>query len=329
VRLDITLKRAWGQIGVSTRYTIHIPRQNTMHHNSPFPDDVVFERPVPDELRCLGLLPADMHFHTNHSDSTTRVLDALKLAGRLGIGLAITDHNGISGVLEAHRRKTGVSVVPGIEVSAEDGPHILLYFYTVDDLTDFYGKYVKEKRRTAPYVAIRATTQEILDAREDYPCIVSEAHPCGYFFLSQGVERCINGECLPQDIRTRFDALEVICGGMARAHNLNAVEIARKHHLGRTGGTDGHLLHDLGGVLTCGHGETVEDLLDAILRRKSIVIGHEKTIVQKAIMGTAVLPHHLPYAVPILRARWEQHLPRIRRYMHSRLNSGSNKDKKQ
>jgi len=37
-------------------------------------------------------------------------------------------------------------------------------------------------------------------------------------------------------------------------------------------------------------------------------------------MGTAVLPHHLLYTVPLLQARWEQGLPRIRRFVRSRLN---------
>ncbi len=289
--------------------------------------DVIFSRPLPDKLRRMGLLPVDMHFHTNHSDSPTRVKDALKLAARLGIGLAITDHNQVSGVLEAERLDSGVPVVPGIEVSANDGPHILLYFYSVADLQEFYRRHVERSRRSAPYVAIRLNTQEILDAREDYSCIVSEAHPCGYFFLSQSVERCIDGECLSRDIRSRFDAVEVICGGMAWAHNLKALQIAERNRLGRTGGTDGHLLHELGGVVTCAYTESVEELLDAILRRENLVIGHEKTIFYKTLMGTAILPHHIPYAVPILRARWEQNLPRIRRYVRS-LNGGSSSGKR-
>ncbi|MDI6718684.1 MAG: PHP-associated domain-containing protein [Methanomicrobiales archaeon] len=306
--------------------TMYLGREPMQH--TEVCSDVLFSRPVPAQLRCMGLLPVDMHFHTNHSDSPTRVKDALKLADRLGIGLAITDHNQISGVLEAVHLDTGVPVVPGIEVSASDGPHILLYFYSVADLQEFYRRYVERNRRSAPYVAIRLNTQEILDAREAYPCIVSEAHPCGYFFLSQSVERCIDGECLSRDIRSRFDAVEVICGGMARVHNLKALQIAERNRLGRTGGTDGHLLHELGGVVTCAQTESVDEFLDAIPRRENLVIGHEKTIFYKTLTGTAILPHHIPYAFPILRARWEQHLPRIRRYMHSRLNGGSGSVKK-
>ncbi|HIH85392.1 MAG TPA: phosphotransferase, partial [Methanoculleus sp.] len=36
-------------------------------------------------------------------------------------------------------------------------------------------------------------------------------------------------------------------------------------------------------------------------------------------MATAVLPHHLPYTLPILQARWEQELPRIRNFVQERL----------
>ena len=62
--------------------------------------DIIFQKPLPEEIRHLGLLPADLHFHTRHSDSPTRVRDALKLAARRGIGLAITDHNPVGGLSE-------------------------------------------------------------------------------------------------------------------------------------------------------------------------------------------------------------------------------------
>jgi hypothetical protein len=59
---------------------MQIPRQNIMQQNSPFQEDVVIARPDPDQIWSLGLLAADTHFHTNHSDSNTCVRDALKLA---------------------------------------------------------------------------------------------------------------------------------------------------------------------------------------------------------------------------------------------------------
>jgi len=107
---------------------------------------------------------------------------------------------------------------------------------------------------------------------------------------------------------------------MARSHNQKAAELATAHGLGRTGGTDGHLLHELGGVVTCAEADTAEEFLEAVRRRETVIIGHERPLVEKAVMGTAVLPHHLPYTVPILQARWEQSLPRIRKFVRTRLN---------
>lgn len=282
--------------------------------------DIIFEKPRAEEIRRLGLLPADLHFHTRHSDSVTSVRDALRLAARRGIGLAITDHNQTSGVVEAERLNPGVPLIPGIEVSANDGPHLLFYFYTVADLVDFHRRHIEKNRRNGPYTAIRLDTPEILDRREGYACIAAEAHPCGYAFLNRGVERCVAGRCIGQEVFSRLDALEVICGGMARSHNLKAAGLAAAHNLGRTGGTDGHLLHELGGVVTCAEADTVEEFLDAIRARNTVIIGRERPLVEKAVMGTAVLPHHLLYTVPLLQARWEQGLPRIRRFVRGRLN---------
>ncbi len=283
--------------------------------------DIIFEKPRPEEIRRLGLLPADLHFHTRHSDSATSVRDALNLAARQGIGLAITDHNQASGVVEAERLESSVPLIPGIEVSANDGPHILLYFYSAADLVDFYRRHIEKNRRNGPFTAIRLDTPEILDRREGYACIAAEAHPCGYAFLNRGVERCVAGACIGKEVFSRLDALEVICGGMARSHNLKAAGLAAAHGLGRTGGTDGHLLHELGGVVACAEADTVEEFLDAVRARKTVIIGRERPLVEKAVMGTAVLPHHLPYTVPILQARWEQGLPRIRRLVNNRLNT--------
>ncbi len=283
--------------------------------------DVIFEKPVPKEIRRLGLFPADLHFHTRYSDSTTRVRDALRLAARRGVGLAITDHNEIGGVLEAAQQKSPVTLIPGIEVSASDGPHILLYFPAVSDLTDFFSRHIERNRRSGPYTAIHLDTESILDASEGYPCVRVEAHPCGYAFLNRGIQRGVERRCIDEEIFSRLDALEVICGGMARSHNRKAAELAAVHGLGRTGGTDGHLLHELGGVVTCAEADTAEEFLEAIRARKTVVIGRERPLVEKAVMGTAVLPHHIPHAVPIIQARWEQNRPRFQEFVRTRLNN--------
>ncbi|MDD4255359.1 MAG: PHP domain-containing protein [Methanofollis sp.] len=104
----------------------------------PDPCEILFRKPAREDLSGPGLLAADLHVHTNHSDAPTRVRDALKIAARQGIGLAITDHTRVSGALEACQAGTG------IEVSADDGPHLLLYF-SVHRETAMIGHFVSRQ----------------------------------------------------------------------------------------------------------------------------------------------------------------------------------------
>ena len=113
-------------------------------------ENVRFERPMVEHIRKSGFHPVDMHFHTNHSDAYTKVQSALTLAKKKGVGLAITDHNTPSGAVEAHRMRPEVLLIPGMEVSAEDGPHILLYFYDIAEMVEFYEREVEGKKGKSP-----------------------------------------------------------------------------------------------------------------------------------------------------------------------------------
>jgi predicted metal-dependent phosphoesterase TrpH len=276
---------------------------------------VRFEQPDYPALKDRGLTAIDMHFHTNHSDSPTRVRDALKLAKFKGIGLSITDHNQVSGVIEAHRWDPSVLVIPGIEISAWDGPHILVYFYQVSEMVEFYETHVYGKKSKSPYLATRLTTQEIVERTSDYPCVTVAAHPFGYLLFNKGVARCIERDYLSHDTLHTFDGVEVISGGMARSLNKKAVRLALGHHMGITGGTDGHLLRDLGNVVTCAYADDVEGFLDAILKKENCVVGTEKSAVEKGIMASAMLPKYFRYTLPSLQIHYLQNIPRVQRFL--------------
>lgn len=65
----------------------------------------------------------DLHVHTKISDSSLAAYDTLKLAKEKGIThIAVTDHDTTRGLKEAVQmgRQMGVSVIPGIEISAYD-----------------------------------------------------------------------------------------------------------------------------------------------------------------------------------------------------------------
>ena len=124
----------------------------------------------------------------------------------------------MSGSLEASARATNTLVIPGIEVSALDGPHILVYFYEAGDLVEFYRRSVGKRKKKSPYLAIRASTSEILDWTSAYACLSCAAHPYGYLLFNKGIGRCVSGGYLPEALIRRFDAVEVISAGMTRVH---------------------------------------------------------------------------------------------------------------
>jgi predicted metal-dependent phosphoesterase TrpH len=74
---------------------------------------------------------ADLHIHSMHSpDATTTVRAVLKQAADVGLDVvAITDHDAITGALEARELASqfGVEVVPGAEVTTAEGHIVALY----------------------------------------------------------------------------------------------------------------------------------------------------------------------------------------------------------
>jgi len=281
-------------------------------------EKVYFERPMVDHIRDSGFHAVDMHFHTNHSDAYTRVRSALSLAKRKGVGLAITDHNTPSGVLEASRMHTGVLLIPGMEVSVEDGPHILLYFYHLDEMVEFYHREVEGRKGKSPYMATTLSTEDLLDCAARYNCVRAAAHPFGYLVFNKGVAKCVEKEYLGKENLLRFEAIEVINGGMTRELNRKASDLAVKLGLGLVGGTDGHSLRDLGSVLTCAESADVEGFLSDVVSRRTFVVGREKNLIDKGLTAALLMTRYVPYTVPSLAVHYRQNMPRIQRFVRGK-----------
>ncbi len=290
---------------------------------------VWFEKPAVETISSQGLFAADMHFHTNHSDSHTTVRSAVLSARKMGVGIAITDHNAIGGVREAEQMSEGTPrIIPGIEVSTSDGPHILLFFYTYSDLEEFYLRDLEKEKGPSPFLATGLSTTDLLEVSEKYSCVRAAAHPYGYLVLNRGVAKCVEKKELDEGVFSRVDAIEVLCGGMIRRNNLKAAELALSLGLGMVGGSDGHLLRDLGGVLTCTSAEGVEGFLEEILHRRSLVVGAERNVVDKSVMGMMVLSKHLRYTLPSLAVHYRQNAPRVRRFVTSQIARETQKSRK-
>lgn len=102
---------------------------------------------------------ADLHAHTTYSDGALSPYELIQKAHQSGITtLAITDHDNVGALEEATEwgQRVGVTVVPGLELSASLGGkdiHILAYFFDpsnrrlLDYLTLFRGERLKRAER--------------------------------------------------------------------------------------------------------------------------------------------------------------------------------------
>ena len=68
-------------------------------------------------------MPCDLHIHSTHSDGTLTPAALIAEAKRLGLTVALTDHNTVSGLTDFlnEARKQGVTAIPGIEISSDLG----------------------------------------------------------------------------------------------------------------------------------------------------------------------------------------------------------------
>ena len=104
----------------------------------------------------MGLV--DLHIHTAVSDASTTVEETLLLAASQGVShLSITDHETIAGVEQAMAlgKRMGVTIIPGIELSAFDFTgnkkvHILGYdIDPTDTALRAFGEIVIRRRQQA------------------------------------------------------------------------------------------------------------------------------------------------------------------------------------
>jgi predicted metal-dependent phosphoesterase TrpH len=220
-----------------------------------------------------GGFVADMHFHTEHSyDCSTRVKDIVKLAKRLGVHVAITDHNRVGGVLEALKHKDA-PIIPGIEICTKEGKEVIPYFYDAGQLEEFYASklayYVKEKNamRSARTQLPMAQLFEFLEREQ---CVVHVPHP--FAPMPRWSHRYFERH---EAILKRIESVEVFNQTMTRRANMLAAGWAVELGRGAAGGSDGHALGLLGKGVTVSAATTVEEHLHSIRRANVQVYGRE------------------------------------------------------
>jgi len=199
------------------------------------------------------LIEVDLHMHTDHStDCATPVEVLLETARDRGLGaIAITDHNEVSGALEARRiaaEMGDIKVIVAEEVkTAEQGEVI--------------GLFLEEK------IPKGMTMAETIAAIRAQGGLVYVPHPFDRFHSVPDYEHLL-------DIVEEIDVLEVFNPRVAlTAFNEEAERFARKYRIVPGAGSDSHVAQGLGSVRVRIHdfdgpGEFLEAMRDADITRK-------------------------------------------------------------
>jgi len=221
--------------------------------------DPVGSAELRERLSTRALIDVDLHMHTDHSyDCATPVEVLLASAREQGLGaIAVTDHNEISGALEARRRAaelgSPVKVIVGEEVkTAREGEVI--------------GLFIEEKIPRG--LTLRDTVAEI----KRQGGVVYVPHPFDRMHAVPDYEHLL-------EVLDDVDALEVFNPRVAiSSFNDEAVRFAAKYRVPAGAGSDSHVAQGLGSVRVRMHDfdgpvEFMQSLRDAeILTRPSSLL---------------------------------------------------------
>jgi predicted metal-dependent phosphoesterase TrpH len=235
---------------------------------------------VRERISSRPLIEVDLHMHTDHSpDCATPVEVLLETARDRGLGaIAITDHNEVSGALEARRIAAGmgdIEVIVAEEVkTAEQGEVI--------------GLFLEEK------IPRGLTMAETIAAIRAQGGLVYVPHPFDRFHSVPDYEHLL-------EIVEEIDVLEVFNPRVAlTAFNEEAERFARKYRIVPGAGSDSHVAQGLGSVRVRIHDfdgptEFLEAMRDADITRK-----HKNLVYVQALklLQTAGRPKASKRSVP-------------------------------
>lgn len=267
-------------------------------------EHVRFQRPPHKTLLQQGLTLVDMHNHSAYSDTTTKISTIAKKARKLGIGLCLSDHNEVTGNILLAKENPDLLVIPGMEVTTKEMAHVLTYFYSHDEMHDFFRKHIRDSRGGNPHLATGVSVTDLLDMTKNYNCILAPAHPFAFpkrFSFISAMERGFVDKSVLQSLH----AVEVICGANLRYMNKCALDWAGELEKGTIGGSDSHSIGTLGSVVTVAEGTTIEEILNTIKQKQTAVIGSEAKLYQRPVPLAKIASCHLRYWKPTMKTQYE------------------------
>jgi hypothetical protein len=243
-----------------------------------------------ERISARPLIEVDLHMHTDHSgDCATPVDVLLQTARDRGLGaIAITDHNEVSGALEARRIAAesfdDLKVIVAEEVkTAEQGEVI--------------GLFIEEK------IPKGLTMAETIAAIREQGGLVYVPHPFDRFHSVPDYEHLL-------EMVEEIDLLEVFNPRVAlTSFNEEAVRFARKYRIVPAAGSDSHVAQGLGSVRQRIHDfdgptEFLEAMRDADITRKHKNLVYVQTLKFLQTTGRPKAPkRRVPDAKPVRGGR--------------------------
>ncbi len=263
-----------------------------------------FQKPQYKIINKEGFTAIDLHNHSEYSDTTTPITVIAKKAKKLGIGLALTDHNEVAGNIKLAKDNKNLLVIPGLEITTKEMAHVLTYFYTHKDMQAFFDKHIKDSRGGNPNLATKVSVTDLMDIAKKYNGVIAPAHPFAFpkrFSFISAMERGF----VDKKVLKSLDAVEVICGANIRYMNNCAVDWADELNKATIGGSDSHSIGTLGSVVTVTEGSTISEVLDNIKKKKTTAIGQEAKLYQRAVPLAKIASCHLRYFKPTMKTQYE------------------------
>ncbi len=171
------------------------------------------------------LIDVDLHMHTDHSyDCATPVEVLLAQARAKGLGaIAVTEHNEISGALEAAKKAKGIKVIVGEEVKTASQGEVI-------------GLFIEDK------IPRGMTLQETIAEIKRQGGLVYVPHPFDRMHSVPDYKHL-------RDVLDDIDLIEVFNPRVAIAEfNHEAVRFAAKYRMIAGAGSDAHVPQGLGSV---------------------------------------------------------------------------------
>jgi predicted metal-dependent phosphoesterase TrpH/glycosyltransferase involved in cell wall biosynthesis len=202
-------------------------------------------------LEAREFVHVDLHMHTDHSPDCATPVDVLiSSAERAGLGaIAVTDHNEISGALEARDQANGrVKIIVGEEVKTADQGEVI-------------GLFIEEK------IPRGMTLEETIAEIRRQGGLVYVPHPFDRMHSVPDYEHLLG-------VIDQIDAIEVFNPRVAfSSFNEEAARFAAKYRIVAGAGSDSHVAQGLGSVKIKmrdfdGPEEFLESLRDADIVRK-------------------------------------------------------------